>query len=283
MPDKRERDLWWAFIAGRPESDWNPPKKTKQSSTPSKRRFEQGMRSFVDDRDTSEDPAPPQETWHINDEGEVELALRVDPSESLPTPTGSPVPHDFTMEPDTPGPSVSIQSELELPAWTPREPTPTLMRYIDQVRLPFLDQHSKILIIRCIQRMALHLLMYFTYWINFHLQQKELPSSCLTETHARWIFVLMTKVEDHISADDMSLLRNLARACLALMKELIRKRFYIANTEDIEGDGSEEVVRVNHELMGERSCWLIVSVVVGLWGQRDLWMDAEIMLSSLGP
>ena len=29
MPDKAERELWWAFLAGKPETEWNPPKQPK--------------------------------------------------------------------------------------------------------------------------------------------------------------------------------------------------------------------------------------------------------------
>jgi hypothetical protein len=27
--------------------------------------------------------------------------------------------------------------------------------------------------------------------------------------------------------------------------------------------------------MGETACWMIVAAVTGVWGQKDLWMDAE--------
>lgn len=121
--------------------------------------------------------------------------------------------------------------------------------------------------------MALHLLMYFTHWINVHLQQADQPSRLL-ETHARWIFVLLTKVEDHISADDMILLRSLARACLALLKNLIRtpQRTPEEQSDLRESDGG---------FMSVRSCWIIISTISGVWAQRDLWMDAEDMLKTL--
>jgi hypothetical protein len=115
--------------------------------------------------------------------------------------------------------------------------------------------------------MALHLLMYFAHWFNLYLQQPD-PAVRPLESHARWIFALLTKVEDHISADDMSLLRHLARACLALLKESIKTR---TSQEDAADQG----------VMSERACWIIVCIVVGVWAQRDLWMDAEDMLKTL--
>jgi Survival motor neuron (SMN) interacting protein 1 (SIP1) len=127
------------------------------------------------------------------------------------------------------------------------------------------------------QRMSLHLLMYFTHWINVHLQQAN--TSQLTETHARWIFALLAHVGDFISSDDINLLRNLARACLALLKHLVQERVIIGGGSELQGLVLGEQ---KQGFMGERSCWIIISVIVGVWAQRDLWMDAEAALSEIG-
>jgi len=121
--------------------------------------------------------------------------------------------------------------------------------------------------------MALHLLMYFTYWINFHNKDPG-PSSQITENHARWIFALLSRIEDYISADDMSLLRNLARASLALLKQIMQRRSQVENSE-------QDPTNTTNGHMSESSCWMIITAVVGVWGQHDLWMDAEAMLASL--
>jgi hypothetical protein len=126
--------------------------------------------------------------------------------------------------------------------------------------------------------MALHLLMYFAHWINLHLDQPT-ASSRPVESHARWIFVLLSRVEDHISADDMSLLRNLARACLALLKASITARTLPSKLEEPATLGPEGNPG---GFMGERSCWIILSTIVGVWAQRDLWIDAEDMLKAIG-
>ncbi|KAF5388052.1 hypothetical protein D9615_000568 [Tricholomella constricta] len=246
MPEKKERDLWWGFLAGKPESDWNPQKMPKQTAL--QRRFS----SLTDAPDPSSERKR-QQSWQTNDEGEVELVLRVDPSESLPTPTGSPVLSEF----GEPGPSTIASSAQEAIVCKPREPLPSFLRYIDE-------------------RTALHLLMYFTHWINIHLQRPD-PFSRPIETHARWIFVLLSKVEDPISADDMSLLRNLARACIALLKELLQTQVSHSKAEKTSSPDSCA------GYMSVRSCWIIISTVAGVWAQRDLWMDAEDMLKSLGP
>ncbi|KAF8195676.1 hypothetical protein K438DRAFT_1718903 [Mycena galopus ATCC 62051] len=129
------------------------------------------------------------------------------------------------------------------PSYIPREPTPSLLRLIDH-------------------RTALHLLMYFTYWTNLHMQPER--RFRITQTHARWIFVLLSRVDEFVSADEMHLLRNLARAYLGLLKDLTHSKMDRIPKEDITPG----------------SCWLIISTVVGMWAQRDLWMDAEEIIKS---
>lgn len=109
--------------------------------------------------------------------------------------------------------------------------------------------------------MSLHLLMYFTHWINLHLNHKNPPFPRLADVHAQWIFFLLTRIDDYISADDTSLLRNLVRACLSLVKVLLR-----------------DETAVEEGSIAPESCWIIVTTIIGIWGQQDLWMDAESML-----
>lgn len=81
-----------------------------------------------------------------------------------------------------------------------------------------------------------------------------------------------------MSADDMNLLRNLARACTSLLKELVRKRVKTRGMEELQ---VLDLANGEAKSMGERSCWIIVSIIVGVWAQRDLWMDAEDSLCEL--
>lgn len=123
--------------------------------------------------------------------------------------------------------------------------------------------------------------MYFVHWINVQLMQPDTSAFRMTETHARWIFVLLSRVEDHISADDTSLLRNLARASLALLKDMIGKRAIHTDPPSTSTATREENIGGDEICISERSCWIIVTAVTGIWGQRDLWMDAEDMLARL--
>jgi hypothetical protein len=136
MPDKKDRDCWWAFLAGQPEADWNPPKKPKSDAS-LRRKLNYG-RGISLESDLAEDLQSLQETWHINDEGDVELALSNDPIESLPTPSSTPAP------PEPLGQAVDHFSTTQDPHMPPsliqREPTPSLMAYVDHVsRQPLMD------------------------------------------------------------------------------------------------------------------------------------------------
>lgn len=88
------------------------------------------------------------------------------------------------------------------------------------------------------------------------------------------MFALLARVEDHISADDMSLLRNLARACLAILKAKMGARTACSSGEQADHAGSPM-------LMSERACWILISTVVGIWAQRDLWTEAEDAVANL--
>ncbi|CCM05565.1 uncharacterized protein FIBRA_07792 [Fibroporia radiculosa] len=266
IPDKKERDLWWAFLRGRPSSEWDPPKQVKppkqnRYSRGRDDRFGGGMRGFSVDYYSAESLYGSQEQMPV---------LSTSPglwSPSTKPPAGSgslsdsstamPIFSEIPVQPDTrEEASVAVlRSEDSDPQPdAPPEPTPSLLQHIDH-------------------RYALHLLMYFTHWINLHFEQGPETSFQFTNAHARWIFVLLSHVEDYITADETSLLRNLARACLSLIEERERLRTR-SSTDEGSSDGQTH--------MDERSCWMVVTAVAGIWGQRDLWMDAEAMLSTIG-
>ncbi|KAG7096757.1 hypothetical protein E1B28_004169 [Marasmius oreades] len=223
IPDIKERALWWEFLAGKPTSDWNPSKKTKNTK---QRKLGRGMRAFT----------PEAEPEGVRD--------------AIETTTSQ---FNEGREPETS--TISYQC---------KRPTPRILKRLDE-------------------SMSLHLLMYFTHWINVQLQgQPSGPSGSplprLSQVHAQWIFALLTRIGDFISADDMSLLRNLSRACFSLLKVLIREKEGLqtgsatVSPQKIIGEDSE---------MDETSCWVIIAIIVGVWKQRDLWTDADALLRSI--
>lgn len=114
--------------------------------------------------------------------------------------------------------------------------------------------------------------MYFAHWINLYLEKPSPHEGAITETHGRWMFVLLSRVDDYLSADEMSTLRSLARGCMGLIRDRLQRRSAL----DVEAGDTEGTI------IAEASCWLIIVAVVGLWGQHDLWQDAQSMLADLG-
>jgi len=146
-------------------------------------------------------------------------------------------------------------SETPITTFKAPEPQPVLIRHIDE-------------------RMALHLLMYFTHWINVHLRNPS-QSTRLVEAHGRWIFALLSKVDEQLTADDMCLLRNLSRACIAFVKSMLSSPNSSATQE------APDPTVHGGETLSVRSCWIILQTIVSVWAQRDLWMDAEEALRDI--
>ena len=124
-----------------------------------------------------------------------------------------------------------------------------------------------------VQKTAFHLLKYFIHWIETDPEQSK-----LTETHARWMFSLLTRIGDFVSSDDMNLLRNFVRACISLLGVLVRKRVSLGGSEEY---GKLHFVEEGETSISEQSCWMIVSITIGVWAQRDLWDDVEVTLRGI--
>ena len=110
--------------------------------------------------------------------------------------------------------------------------------------------------------------MYFGHWINPRIEEGHLPHTDITDAHGRWMFTLLSRVDDWISGDETSMLRTLGRGCMELIAE--RRKRLVAK------DSSQE-----SSMIDEMSCWMVVTAIIGVWGQTDLWMDAEGLLSKV--
>ena len=91
------------------------------------------------------------------------------------------------------------------------------------------------------------------------------------------MFSLLTRIGDFVSSDDMNLLRNFVRACTSLLGALVRKRVSSGGPEEYEklcfaGTGAT---------ISEQSCWMIISIAIGVWAQWDLWGDVETTLRGI--
>ncbi|KAL4076139.1 hypothetical protein V8B97DRAFT_66703 [Scleroderma yunnanense] len=226
IPEKKDRDAWWMFLTGYPESAWSPAaravsrKQSKQSQrvcafSELPRGNGQASQSFV-------------QTTVEDDISVISSASRLTADYSEGHSAICPLPQ--AAQALSGGTGIASQ-----------EVTPNRLQGVDH-------------------RTSIHLLMYFAHWINIHLQNYNDLSTTITNNHARWMFSLLTKVEDIVSADDMSHLRNLARACLGIVKKRREENSECMETADAISDAS---------------CWMVFTAVASVWGQKDLWMDAE--------
>lgn len=139
--------------------------------------------------------------------------------------------------------------------------------------------------------------MYFTHWFNLYLESLDRNSNSTTtyaptDVHMRWVFALLTRVDLSCSADEIGSLRTLARTCLALISAVRRVKtgcipaFATCEREDGETEtetGTTTEVETNVDLsstrLNECSMWVVFCAVTNIWGQRDLWDEAEQALS----
>ena len=110
--------------------------------------------------------------------------------------------------------------------------------------------------------------MYFAHWINVYLEQPDSASPTISAVHLRWVFSLLSKVDDYLSGDEISQLRTLARACISLIKFRLQRESALPVIEE------DDPVRIG-------ACWMVITIVTGFWGQSDLWSDAERTLITI--
>jgi len=152
MPHKDERDLWWDFFAGEPESLWGQPRasKRKKQLREHEALSEGKTRIWVDQGHINEEqyegrqnsecllmnqPLDLDELTGLNmvvDESEVEKEPKIESQDLLLTPIK-------TLElPDIAATLLSqeLTEGVSSQTYTPREPTPHLLKLIDEVSYP---------------------------------------------------------------------------------------------------------------------------------------------------
>jgi Survival motor neuron (SMN) interacting protein 1 (SIP1) len=146
--------------------------------------------------------------------------------------------------------------------------------------------------------------MYFTHWFSLYLESLDGSANnkngtsayTPTDVHLRWVFALLTRIDLFCSADEISCLRSLARACLALISVVRRRKMNTPLSAHERADSSTETDTSTMETsvapltlegdsreLSECSMWVVFCAVTSTWGQRDLWNDAEETLRQSSP
>ncbi|PWN45462.1 hypothetical protein IE81DRAFT_320224 [Ceraceosorus guamensis] len=148
----------------------------------------------------------------------------------------------------------------------PREPSASLMKRLQSYHI-------------------LQLLTIFPYWFNLplpaHASNEDVYNvnapQALHQLYANWLFSLLAFLDHRLTSDEISILRTLARACIAAVALHRAKRAAKAKrhkSASLAGTWEEEQQRME----GEEGAWCVVAAVVGVWGQQDLWDDALAIL-----
>ena len=278
LPEKKDRDAWWRFLAGYPESAWSPKDGLARKRPGVSRLMRASGHSteavIPGDATSLSDVQPGDESSSFLMPCSVDLpgnAPRQSNSHCLRLSAESANPAPFAADP-----SISSEKvpEDQIEHLSPPEVTPSHLQEIDHVCHLLLN--SVLFANSPAQRMSIHLLMYFTHWINIHLQTLSNSLTTISVSHGQWIFALLTKIDDQLSADEMNLLRNLARACLGLIQ---MHRGEYAKRDAVSEGVSGPVGVGDTMLMSDASCWIVFAAIAGYWGQRDLWGDAEAVLA----
>lgn len=92
--------------------------------------------------------------------------------------------------------------------------------------------------------------------------EAELPSPIVTPLDAQWLFSLLSVLDQLLSSSEISILRSLARTCLD-----VADMTHEWETKHVAADDGKKA-EWKDCIAG---CWMVVSVVWEVWGQRDLW------------
>lgn len=109
----------------------------------------------------------------------------------------------------------------------------------------------------------------FTIWLDedWYKPKEEQSKSvrpAIESFHSQWLFALLAHLDERLVGDDISVLRQLARSCI----------YRIAKSRNYRKNIDEGLI----DMENEQGCWIIICVIVGVWGQYDLLDDARTAL-----
>ncbi|KAF8524625.1 hypothetical protein BU17DRAFT_42772 [Hysterangium stoloniferum] len=280
LPHMRERDRWWGFFRG--DTEWHRiPNSEGKGKGRQRREFEmdvsgksEKMRGWQIDEEPLSGAQPDDDTAELtNEPSGANDTLNEIPNDSeaggIFKGVSSTQNDGVTSRMGTASSNKGASRKMAKGDLS-REPTPRILSLLDQ-------------------KTILQLLKFFTQWIQGHFDRARLPlpPACLdsrddvlastfltyelTQSHGRWIFGLLARLDAQLLSSEISILRNLAREIFRLIKE---ERFF--HEENL--SNSAKVCTQPVTGMGETGCWMIVAAVTSVWGQKDLWMDAATAL-----
>ena len=143
---------------------------------------------------------------------------------------------------------------------------------------------SGALLLRLSTEQILGLLEAFPYWIAHRVPipdsqskpEERRQGEVLQPLHGRWLFALLMRLDGRLVSEEISVLRTLARACVAAITLSRIRRKALSSRRQADGTAdAEEESEENKMRRDEAGAWMVVAIVAGVWGQSDLWEDAR--------
>ncbi|KAG8679973.1 hypothetical protein FRC08_016618 [Ceratobasidium sp. 394] len=176
---------------------------------------------------------------------------------------------------DEPDKSTEQESDKTSSSSGPQKPIPSIIKNMDD-------------------NGAIYLLMFIAHWIRKSLEDisSTTPPHPLTPPfyfprhHQQWAFALLAQLDTSLRSEEISHLREVARACIAAIREDLdldgpvevdADTSFTRDREDEMIPTKPDSARYAH-LTGT---WMIVGAIASVWGQRDMWEHAEETLSEL--
>jgi len=265
IPPSMDRILWWSFFQGEPKENWYPEKRSKRS--------QKRMAKQMNAESSLFEEGPPYKKSRL--EQSAPIAAVVPSNGAREALKGASEDKEIELQPEE-GDHVRTQQivyteegELVEPASgdgdiekcnSISESTGIKQREVTFAALQTLEA-----------KQALQLIRSFTYWLSHQPPIDENERSPteryfpVSNSHARWVFGLLSILETHLTSDEIHMLRELARSIITLINNRLK--------QSIQSSRSTET------LLAELApWWMNVAIVVTIWGQRDLWNDAEDMV-----
>lgn len=140
--------------------------------------------------------------------------------------------------------------------------------------------------------------MFIAYWIRSSLEGNITPSQALPRpfhfprNHQQWAFALLAQLDTSLRSEEISHLRELARACIAAIRaDLALDGPIIVEVDSgvvLSGasDSTSTLVNPHSDDRNPKyahlvGTWMVVGAIASVWGQRDMWQDAEETLADL--
>jgi hypothetical protein len=138
--------------------------------------------------------------------------------------------------------------------------------------------------------------MFIAHWIRKSLDNisTTAPSLPLARPfyfprhHQQWAFALLAQLDTSLRSEEISHLREVARACIAAIREdldlegPIEVQVDSGVTLTVVNDNDDAPIKPDSARYAHLTgTWMIVGAIASVWGQRDMWQDAEDALADL--